>query len=79
MGMPSASKIPIQEILGNLMHRQHKILRDTLYNSLIPRGMNRQVATYHRWCGKPFNQMAHAPFCIPSLVALVRPLLLAAC
>eukprot|EP00983_Pelagomonas_calceolata_P010336 335670-Pelagomonas_calceolata.AAC.1 len=61
--MLSASKIPMQDFIGDLRYRQQKVWKEA--DALSPREMNRKVVTYHHWHGKPFNQTAHAPFCIP--------------
>eukprot|EP00983_Pelagomonas_calceolata_P019076 599320-Pelagomonas_calceolata.AAC.1 len=54
----------MQEFLGDLRYRQQKVWRDA--DALSPRVVNRKAVTYHHWCGKPFTQAAHTPFCIPS-------------
>eukprot|EP00983_Pelagomonas_calceolata_P004265 138911-Pelagomonas_calceolata.AAC.1 len=47
----------------NWLDRQQKIWREAV--ALSPREVNRKAVTYHRWCGKPLDQMARA-HCTPS-------------
>uniref|UniRef100_A0A7S3VU70 Reverse transcriptase zinc-binding domain-containing protein n=1 Tax=Dunaliella tertiolecta TaxID=3047 RepID=A0A7S3VU70_DUNTE len=60
----SASKIPMQDFLGDLRYRQQKVWREA--DALSPREVNRKAVTYHHWCGVPLNQTGRTPFCIPS-------------
>ena len=62
--MLSASKIPMQDFLGDLRYRQQKIWREA--DAMSPRGVNRKAVTYHHWCGRPLNQTARTPFCVPT-------------
>eukprot|EP00983_Pelagomonas_calceolata_P011629 375075-Pelagomonas_calceolata.AAC.1 len=63
-GLLSASKIPMQDFLGDLRYRQKKVWREA--DALSPREVDRKAVTYHHWYGKPLNQTARTPFCIPS-------------
>eukprot|EP00983_Pelagomonas_calceolata_P041317 1138013-Pelagomonas_calceolata.AAC.1 len=45
----SASKIPMQDLIGDLRYRQQKIWREA--DALSPREAIRKAATYHHWCG----------------------------
>eukprot|EP00983_Pelagomonas_calceolata_P016002 507285-Pelagomonas_calceolata.AAC.1 len=49
--LPSASKIPMQEFLGDLRYRQQKVWKEA--DALSPRELNRKAVTCHHWCGKP--------------------------
>eukprot|EP00983_Pelagomonas_calceolata_P006904 225251-Pelagomonas_calceolata.AAC.2 len=62
--MLSASKIPMQDFIGDLRYRQQKVRREV--DALSPQDVNRKAVTYHHWCGKPLNQTACTPFCIRS-------------
>eukprot|EP00983_Pelagomonas_calceolata_P013224 422334-Pelagomonas_calceolata.AAC.1 len=63
--MPSASKTPMQDFIGNLRYRQQKVWKEA--DALSPREVNRKAVTYHLWCGKPLNQTARTPFCTTQL------------
>eukprot|EP00983_Pelagomonas_calceolata_P117917 1160454-Pelagomonas_calceolata.AAC.1 len=65
--MLSASKIPMQEFLGDVRHRQQKVWREA--DALSPQEVNRKAVTFHHWCGKPLNQTERTPFCIPSYLS----------
>eukprot|EP00983_Pelagomonas_calceolata_P022863 719536-Pelagomonas_calceolata.AAC.1 len=60
----SASKISMQDLLGDWRYRQQKVWREA--DSLSPREVDRKAVNYHHWCGKPLNQTARTPFWIPS-------------
>eukprot|EP00983_Pelagomonas_calceolata_P076078 1153270-Pelagomonas_calceolata.AAC.1 len=60
----SASKISMQDFLGDLRYRQQKVWREA--DALSPREVNRKAVTYHYWCGIALNQRARTPFYIPS-------------
>eukprot|EP00983_Pelagomonas_calceolata_P051912 1142627-Pelagomonas_calceolata.AAC.1 len=62
--MLSASKIPMQDFLEDLRYRLQMVRREA--DALGPKKVNRKAVTYHRWNGKPLNQTARTPFCIPS-------------
>eukprot|EP00983_Pelagomonas_calceolata_P044335 1139256-Pelagomonas_calceolata.AAC.1 len=61
--MLSASKVPMQDFIGDLRYRQQRVWREA--DALSPREVNRKAVAYHRWCGRPLNQTARAPFWIP--------------
>eukprot|EP00983_Pelagomonas_calceolata_P003081 101358-Pelagomonas_calceolata.AAC.1 len=54
----------MQDFIRDLRHRQQKVWGEA--DALSPREVNRKAVTYHRWCKKPLNQTARAPFCITS-------------
>eukprot|EP00983_Pelagomonas_calceolata_P063039 1147558-Pelagomonas_calceolata.AAC.2 len=45
----SASKIPMQDFLGDLRYRQQRVWREA--GALSPREVNRKAVTYHHRCG----------------------------
>eukprot|EP00983_Pelagomonas_calceolata_P020506 645825-Pelagomonas_calceolata.AAC.2 len=47
----SASKIPMQNCLGDLRYRQQRVWKEA--DALSPQGVSRKAVTYHYWCGKP--------------------------
>eukprot|EP00983_Pelagomonas_calceolata_P076803 1153578-Pelagomonas_calceolata.AAC.3 len=51
--MLAASKVPVQDFIGDLRYRQQKVWREA--DAFSPREMNRKAVTYHHWCGKPLN------------------------
>eukprot|EP00983_Pelagomonas_calceolata_P127134 1161372-Pelagomonas_calceolata.AAC.1 len=51
--MLRASKIPMQDFVGDLRCTRQKVWREA--DALSPREVNRKAVTYHRWCGKPLN------------------------
>eukprot|EP00983_Pelagomonas_calceolata_P115803 1160237-Pelagomonas_calceolata.AAC.13 len=62
-GSDRLMSFPIVLYGGDLRYRQQKVCREA--DALSPREMNRKGMTYHCWCGKPLNQTARTPFCIP--------------
>eukprot|EP00983_Pelagomonas_calceolata_P035171 1099900-Pelagomonas_calceolata.AAC.1 len=62
--LPSDSKNPMQDVLGDLRYRQQKVWREV--DALSLRDVNRKAVTYHHWCGVTLNQTARTPFCLPS-------------
>eukprot|EP00983_Pelagomonas_calceolata_P000182 5753-Pelagomonas_calceolata.AAC.2 len=54
----SASKIPMQDFIGDLRYRQQKVWRDA--DALSPREVNRKAVTYHRWCGTIESNNMHS-------------------
>lgn len=59
-----ASKIPLQEFVGDLRYRQQKVWREA--HDCCPRTVNRKAVTYHKWCGNSECGSKGAPFCVPS-------------
>jgi len=66
--MLRAEKIPMQKFIGDLRYRQQKVWREV--DTLNPREVNKKAVTYHHWCGRPLNQTARTPFCIPSYLGI---------
>eukprot|EP00983_Pelagomonas_calceolata_P032143 1009186-Pelagomonas_calceolata.AAC.3 len=64
--MLSASKIPMQDFMGDLRYRQQKVRREA--DSPNPREMSRKGMT-NLVMVEPSNQTARTPFCIPSYLS----------
>jgi len=62
--MMGASKIPLQEFVGDLRYRQQKVWREA--DVVCPRTVNKKAVTYHKWFGNSASGPRGAPACIPS-------------
>ena len=58
--MRSAAKLPMQEFLGELRHRQQNVWREA--ETLNPREVHKKAVTYHHWCGELIHPTARTPY-----------------